>query len=111
MIAEVMPEFATTWMVQIQKKEDKGKDITSIYKLIEHFWNYVCLKAIDKPLAMHGAFAMLTFWNQKLDDDRKQDKKEDTYKPCLCRKMHRFKACWYLVKELRPSSWKPDLML
>ena len=60
-IAEVMPEFATTWMVQIQKKEDKGKDITSIYKLIEHFQNYVRLKAADKPLATHGAFATPTF--------------------------------------------------
>src|SRR5437667_3485941 len=110
-IAEVAPEFATTWMVQIQKKKDKGKDVTSIYKLIEHFWNCIRLKTADKTPAIHGAFAMPTFRNQKPDEDGKQDKKEDMHKPCLCGKMHRFKACWYLVEELRPSGWKPDLAI
>jgi pentatricopeptide repeat protein len=110
-ITKVMPEFATTWMVQIQKKEDKEKDITSIYKLIEHFRNYVRLKAMDKPLAIHGVFMTPTFQNQKLDDDGNQDKKEDTKKTCLCGKLHRFKKCWYLIKEFRSSGWKPDLVL
>ena len=58
---------------------------------------------------MYRAFATLTFRNQKPDKDGKQ--KEDTHKPYLCEKMHRFKVCWYLVEKLRPSGWKPDLVL
>jgi hypothetical protein len=90
-------------MVQIQKQEDKGKQITSIHKLIEHFQNYTHLKVADKTPASHGAFAMPTFRNQKLDEDGKEVKKEDTHKPYLCGKIHRFKTCWYLVEETRPS--------
>ena len=109
-IAEISSEFATTWMVQIQKKEDKGKEITSMYKLIEHFRNYIHLKAANKAPASYGAFPAATFRNQKLDEDGngKEGKKEDTHKLCLCGKMHRFKTCWYLMEDLRPNGWKPD---
>ena len=96
------------WIVRIQEREHNGDDVPDIYTILQHFRNYIRVQNAQKAQASHGAFASPSFQNQKLDGKEKEDKDN---RPCLCGKLHRFKACWYLMKELWLSNWKPDLAI
>jgi cell division protein YceG involved in septum cleavage len=85
-VQELAPDFAGIWMVRIQEREHNGEVIPDIYTILEHSRNHARVQNAQKAQVEHGAFAS-TFRNQKLEDKNKE------VKPCLCGKLHRFKAC------------------
>lgn len=79
-------------------KEMDGQSYSSGVQLVERFQRY---RRTMKPVASSlGTYATLGGSNQDSRDKRAFQ--------CPCGEEHLFKACPYVVKELRDAKWKPD---
>ena len=80
-----------------QEKEQNKEDISNIYKVFEQFRSQIQADNAQSPqkaVVSHGAFAIPTFRDQKLDEkESKNGKDKRPDKKCLCEKIHWLRVC------------------
>src|SRR5271156_4223279 len=104
-ITNVDAEFSKIWMIKIETKTQKGKELPDLHDLIEYFRNNRRLSTAQRRRGMHGAFNA-SFQGEPLENEEKKDFKKRNN--CVCGAVHLFRDCQYLIESLRTKDWTPD---
>ena len=114
-MAGIAPEFANIWTISIQKKENSGKPLPDLHKIVELFRNNLRMINARKGIPQSGFSS--SYQGKPIDDDGEQaggapSSKTGSNPPgkrnCLCGVVHYFSQYPYIVESVRASDWKPD---
>lgn len=102
-ISNIDQTFTDTWDNVLSRGESNDLDFL---KIVQYFRNWRLYRsersALKRPTA---AFP------NTLQDNEIGGNKDTKLKQCLCGEQHRFKTCAYLIPEIRPKNWEPDITI
>ena len=107
-VEKTSPEFTQFWRNKLVRIKRKGKELPYIFNLIKEFRTLKREEAAAKGKTLDGTFAT-TFKGELITLTPKEASNNvgKGQRPiiCICGGKHKFKACYYLVPELRPEGW------
>ena len=118
-VLSLTSEFSDMWRIQIWKKQNKKKNLSDLYKIIEFFQDNHQLVVAQKDDIHSDVFTV--FYQEKPLESNGETSTSmpmpasninaDLKKICLCEVNHWFKNCFYLIESVCQSkkNWKPDL--
>jgi hypothetical protein len=109
-ITSVDAEFSKIWMIKIETRTQKGKELPDIHELIEYFRNNRRLSTAQKEHDEHDEHDTYGVFKASFQGESLEEEKQDLRKKnnCVCGEEHLFKECQYLIESVRTKDWKPD---
>ena len=120
-ISEIISEFSEYWLHEIQKKQDKRKILSDLYKIVKLFCNNMKIININVKRNAHvftDIFQDKLINDSKINDSKINEKSDKKNKlnaeaksekfECICDKKHLFQKCFYLVKSIQLKNWKSN---